>query len=97
MGRTAAEVKDELQKEVFLLRALRNDALCHLHLGGRKAEGEWEQLEPVVQAALEHADREVSEESCASVTRAAMAVRTLCDSLRVMALEGAKPFSFSSK
>jgi hypothetical protein len=87
MRHTRAEVKDELQKEVFLLRTLRDEALCHLHLGGRKAEHEWERLEPVVCAALERAEREVSEESCWSVARAAMAVRSLCASLRAMALE----------
>jgi hypothetical protein len=88
MQHTEAELKDELRKAVFVLRMLMADARSHLHLGGPKAETEWERLEPLVRAALTRAERETSEESCWSAAKAAMAMRAFCGSLRGTALEG---------
>jgi hypothetical protein len=82
MPATQAELRDELQKEAFLLRTLRDDAVCHLHRGGVDAEREWQRLEPLVSAALARAESEESDESCLTITRAATAMRTLCATLR---------------
>ncbi len=82
MRNTHAYLRDELQKEVYLLRTLRDDAVSRLHLGGQEAEREWLRLEPVVSAALVRAEREVSDDpSCWAITRASTALRTLCATL----------------
>jgi hypothetical protein len=88
MAHTEGELKDELRKAAFILRTLMADARRQLHLGGPKAEAEWERLEPLVRAALVRAEQETSEESCWSAAKAAMAMRAFCGSLRKMALEG---------
>jgi hypothetical protein len=82
MRRTQAELQDEIRKEVFLLRTLRDDAVRLLHRGGPEAEREWQLLEPCVLSALARAEREVSDDACWAVTRAAGQMRNLCARLR---------------
>jgi hypothetical protein len=86
---TRAEIRSELQKEAFLLRMLREDLVARLPRGDAEIIREWHRLEPQIEAVLARADeKEVSEELCWSLARAAIELRTLCGRLRGEALEG---------
>jgi hypothetical protein len=82
MHHTQVELKNELAKEVYLLRLLLADALSLFQRSEQKAEIAWEQLMQIVHDALARAEKDESEESCWAVTRAANELRAVCASLR---------------
>jgi hypothetical protein len=91
MHHTQVELKNELTKEVYLLRVLLAEALALFQRRGPKARVDWERLMPVVRDALARAEGEPSEESCWAVTRAANELRAVCASLRAAESECALP------
>jgi transposase len=67
MSSTTQELKVELEKSVALLRTLGDELRVRAHLAGMDAKKQWNELEPRIKSAAEHAAREVSEASCVAV------------------------------
>jgi transposase len=81
INKTTKELKAELEKSLGLLRTLRDEVKVKVHLAGMNAKDQWRDLEPRLQAAVEHAAKEVSEASRKAVTDATDALKKFKSSI----------------
>jgi transposase len=81
MTDSKTELKAELAKSVDLLRALRDEALVKIHLGGMDAKDRWNKLEPRIEDAITKAASDVTEASHTVVHETMKALKDFSASL----------------
>jgi hypothetical protein len=77
MNQTTKDLKAELEKSAALLRTLRDEVRVQVHLSAMDAKDAWNKLEPTLEAALQHAAKDVAEGSQAALSELTEAHRKL--------------------
>jgi LPS O-antigen subunit length determinant protein (WzzB/FepE family) len=70
MSETTADLKNELQKSLGLLKTLRDEVRVRLHLASMDIKDQWKKIEPRLEDAEKKAVEQVSEASRAALTEA---------------------------
>lgn len=80
MSQTAAELKNEIQKGMDLMRTLRDEIRVKLHLANMDAKDEWQKMEPQL-AEIERTANDFSQATRTAVTNAVKQLSNLRSSL----------------